>query len=87
MQQAGNWMRRQLATYGAAIAIILNQLDAAPRSTITEDPNPLVRISERSPDYCGWHPDELITRASGDQFVLTWDLKGSESTGPQISSN
>ena len=82
-------MRRQLATYGAAIAIILNQLDAAPRSSITRDPNPLVRISERTSDYAGWHPDELITRASGAQYVLTWDLHlpGSEPTGPQISSN
>lgn len=82
-------MRRQLATYAAAIAIILNQLDAAPRSTITRDPNPLVRISDHPSDSSGWHPDELIVRATGTPYVLTWDLHlpGSESTGPQISSN
>lgn len=89
MQRAGNWMRRQLATYGAAIAIILEQLDAYPRSTITEDPNPLVRIRERGNDCSGWHPDELITRTSGEQYVLIWESLGQaeHSSYSRISSN
>lgn len=69
----GEWTRRQVACYGAVIAIILEQLDAYPRSTITKDPNPLVRIREQAHAPGGWHPDELITQPSGQQFVLVWE--------------
>lgn len=67
------WMRTRVACYGAAIAIILEQLDAFPRSTVVENPNPLVRIREQPSDVGDWHPDELITRCSGRQYVLVWD--------------
>jgi hypothetical protein len=72
MVRARHWMRQQIATYGAAIAIILEQLDSSPRSTIPEDPNPLVRIRDEAAGETYWHPDELITRASGRQYVLIW---------------
>lgn len=67
------WMRTRVACYGAVIAIILEQLDAFPRATVVENPNPLVRIREQPSDVDDWHPDELITRFSGRQYVLVWD--------------
>lgn len=82
-------MRQQVACYGAVIAIILEQLNAYPRSTITETPNPLVRIREQPVAPDEWHPDELITRSTGRRDVLVWDAGSEriESPGANLLSN
>ena len=67
------WFRSQIACYGAVIAIILQQLDSSPRTTITDSPNPLVRIDDRGIPEDDWHPDELIVGGAGRQYVLVWD--------------
>jgi hypothetical protein len=69
----GEWMRTQVACYGAVIAIILQQLDAHPTATVTESPNPLVRVQDRWVGTDEWHPDELVTQQSGRTYVVVWD--------------
>jgi hypothetical protein len=76
MDDFTNWMRQRLACYGAVIAIILQQLDSFPRTTVTESPNPLVRIRDGALSHHDWHPDELVTRDSGERFVIVWDGPG-----------
>jgi hypothetical protein len=85
----GEWFRNQIACYGAVIAIILEQLDAAPRSTLTENPNPLVRIRDAGQDNAGWHPDELIERGDGRACVLVWShrLDAEYEPNPVMSAN
>ncbi|TVR74910.1 MAG: hypothetical protein EA415_05205 [Sphaerobacteraceae bacterium] len=85
----GNWFRNQIACYGAAIAIILEQLDAAPKSTVVENPNPLVRVQPSGDESADWHPDELIRRDNGDAFVLVWShsLTSGRDYHPAMSAN
>ncbi|MEX2425528.1 MAG: hypothetical protein WD401_02080 [Thermomicrobiaceae bacterium] len=73
MIAAQRWVRTRIACYGAAIAIILEQLSAFPQSTVTESPNPLVRVRDIQDLETGWHPDELITGIGGRQNVLVWE--------------
>jgi hypothetical protein len=87
MRQARKWMQRQVASYGAAIAIILEQLNAYPRSTITDNPNPLVRIRDEDLATGDWHPDELLTLRTGRQYVLIWDHHSNSIERSTISSN
>lgn len=85
----GDWFRNQIACYGAVIAIVLEQLDAAPRTTVAEDPNPLVRVQASGCETSGWHPDELIQRDNGETCVLVWS-HGLDSIGeqpPTMSAN
>jgi hypothetical protein len=82
-------MRTRVACYGAVIAIILQQLDAHPSATVTESPNPLVRIQDRGIETEEWHPDELITQQSGQTYVVVWGDRGRRDAKPigRIFSN
>jgi hypothetical protein len=84
-----NWMRQRLACYGAVIAIILQQLDSFPRTTVTESPAPLVRVRDGALSDHDWHPDELVTRDSGRQYVIVWDgaLRQNMTRSSRIGSN
>jgi hypothetical protein len=81
------WMRNRIACYGAAITIILEQINATPRSTVTENPNPLVRIREQAVSDSEWHPDELITQRSGQQCVLVWSGGMTSRPGERVLRN
>jgi hypothetical protein len=89
MSELSGWFRNRLACYGAVIAIILQQLDSYPRSTVMESPNPLVRIREQPTGESDWHPDELITRVSGQRYVVVWEGASSqqENHPPRVYRN
>jgi hypothetical protein len=89
LHRATEWFRTRAACYGAVIAIILEQLNAAPTTTVVEDPNPLVRIEPSSRDVAGWHPDELIQRSGGGSWVVVWSQSTDESASasPLMSAN
>lgn len=83
-------IRSRIACYAAAITIILQQLDAQPRSTLPETPTPLVRIRHTFSEDFTWHPDELVSNASGEQSVLVWAAGEDDYDAPfvlPISSN
>ncbi len=81
-------MQRQIACYGAALAIILDQITGHPSATMAESPNPLVRVQERDRSLGEWHPDELVER-SGINYVLVWEHAGvpGQQTSSRMLSN
>jgi hypothetical protein len=81
------WIRNQIACYGAAIAIIVEQLNTAPSSAPPESPPPLIRLRERFADETGWHPDELIRRSCGRLDVLIWDSPESSARSDSFHRN
>jgi hypothetical protein len=83
------WIRTRVACYGAAAAIIMEQLNAYPNTTVVETPTPLVRIRERQRLERDWDPDELVTRKSGRRDVLVWEQLDttSEDTGMTVFSS
>jgi hypothetical protein len=71
-------LRNRLASYAAAITIIVEQLSSVPSNTAFVSPTPLVRIRESKQAVSDWHPDELIECRTGDRCVL---VLGYSSTG------
>lgn len=83
-------IRSLIACYAAAITIILRQLNTQPDTTVPETPTPLVRVRHSFAEEFTWHPDELLTNASGGRSVLVWAPREDgydEYRFPRISSN